>query len=66
MAADHDGTLNLDSQPTTRAIRAKAESRDEIEQMFDGISYGKGGAVLHMVENYLGEETFRKGVHDYL
>ena len=34
--------------------------------MFDGITYGKAGAVLLMVENYLGEETFRKGVHNYL
>jgi len=61
-----DGTMNLDAQPTTRAIRAKAETREEIEQMFDGISYGKAGAVLNMVENYLGRETFRQGVHKYL
>ncbi len=61
-----DGTLNLDSQPTTHAIRATANTPHEIEQMFDGISYGKGGAVLHMVENFLGEETFRQGVHNYL
>jgi aminopeptidase N/puromycin-sensitive aminopeptidase len=66
VAAGLDGTLNLDAQPTTRAIRAKADTREEIEQMFDGISYGKAGAVLLMVENYLGEETFRKGVHNYL
>ena len=65
-AAQLDGVLNLDAQPTTRPIRAKADTREEIEQMFDGISYQKGGAVLHMVENYLGEETFRKGVHNYL
>jgi aminopeptidase N/puromycin-sensitive aminopeptidase len=61
-----DGTLNLDAQPTTHAIRAKADTRDEIEQMFDGISYGKASDVLLTVENYLGEETFRKGVHNYL
>ncbi len=61
-----DGTLNLDAQPTTRAIRAHADTREEIEQMFDGISYGKAGAVLLMVENYLGEESFRQGVHNYL
>jgi len=61
-----DTTLNLDAQPTTRAIRAHADTREEIEQMFDGISYGKAGAVLLMVENYLGEETFRQGVHNYL
>ena len=52
--------------PTTRAIRAQANTRDEIEQMFDSISYGKASDVLLMVENYLGEETFRKGVHAYL
>jgi aminopeptidase N/puromycin-sensitive aminopeptidase len=61
-----DGTLGLDSQPTTRAIRAKADTPDEISQMFDGIAYGKAAAVLHTVENYLGEETFRQGVHNYL
>src|SRR5277367_157621 len=61
-----NGTLNLDAARTTRTIRAKAETPDEINEMFDGISYGKAGAVLLMVENYLGEETFRKGVHNYL
>ena len=60
------GTLNLDAQPTTRAIRAKADTPDEINQMFDGISYGKASDVLLTVENYLGDETFRKGVHAYL
>jgi aminopeptidase N/puromycin-sensitive aminopeptidase len=59
-------TLNVDAQPTTHAIRATATTREEIEQMFDGISYGKGSDVLLMVENYLGAETFRKGVHAYL
>jgi aminopeptidase N/puromycin-sensitive aminopeptidase len=61
-----DESLNIDAQPTTRAIRAKAETPDEINQMFDGIAYGKAGAVLLTVENYLGEETFRQGVHNYL
>jgi aminopeptidase N/puromycin-sensitive aminopeptidase len=66
VANDEDGTLNLDAQPTTRAIRAKAETPDEINQMFDGIAYGKASDVLLSVENYLGAETFRKGVHTYL
>ena len=66
VAADEDGTLNLDALPTTRAIRARADTPDEIEQMFDGIAYGKASDVLLTVENYVGEETFRKGVHAYL
>ena len=66
VAQDLDATLNLDSQKTTRTIRAKAETPNEINEMFDGIAYGKAGGVLGMVENYLGEETFRQGVHNYL
>jgi aminopeptidase N len=66
VASQEQGTLNIDSQPTTRAIRAKADTPDEINQMFDGIAYGKAGDVLLMVENFLGEETFRQGVHAYL
>ncbi len=65
-AQDLDETLSLDSQPTTRTIRAKAETPSEINEMFDGIAYGKAGAVLGMVENFLGEEVFRQGVHNYL
>jgi aminopeptidase N/puromycin-sensitive aminopeptidase len=61
-----DSVLNLDAQPTTRTIRAKADTPDEINQMFDGISYGKASDVLLTVENYVGEETFRQGVHNYL
>ncbi|MBV8630641.1 MAG: M1 family peptidase, partial [Silvibacterium sp.] len=66
VAAGLNGTLNLDAQHTTRTIRAKAETPDEINEMFDGITYGKAGAMLLMVENYEGEETFRRGVHNYL
>ena len=66
VAAGLNGTLNLDAQHTTRTIRAKAETPDEINEMFDGITYGKAGAMLLMVENYEGENTFRQGVHNYL
>jgi aminopeptidase N len=65
-ASGVDESLNLDAQPTTRAIRATAETPDEINEMFDGIAYGKAGDVLGSIENYLGEETFRQGVHNYL
>ena len=66
VASDLNSTLNLDAARTTRTIRAKADTPDEINEMFDGITYGKAGAVLNMVENYLGKETFRQGVHNYL
>ncbi|HXF23778.1 MAG TPA: M1 family metallopeptidase [Gemmatimonadaceae bacterium] len=65
-ASELQTTLRLDGQSTTHAIRARADTPSEIGAMFDGISYGKAGAMLAMVEHYLGEETFRQGVHDYL
>ena len=61
-----NGAMNLDAQKVTRTIRAEANTPDEINEMFDGITYAKGGSILHMVESYLGEETFRQGVHNYL
>ncbi len=66
VAENLNSTLNLDAQKVTRTIRAEANTPDEINEMFDGITYGKAGAVLGMVENYLGEEPFRQGVHNYL
>ena len=66
VAGDEQNTLDIDARPTTRAIRANADTPEEIDQMFDGIAYGKASDVLLMVENYLGQETFRKGVHAYL
>jgi aminopeptidase N/puromycin-sensitive aminopeptidase len=65
-ASELNKTLDLDGRKVTRTIRAKADTPDEINEMFDGISYGKAAAVLLMTENYLGEETFRQGVHNYL
>ena len=66
VASDLNGAMNLDAQRVTRTIRAEAITRDQINEMFDGITYEKGGSILHMVESYLGEETFRQGVHNYL
>ncbi len=65
-AAVLNGTLDLDAAKTTRTIRSRAETPAEIDEQFDGLSYGKAGAVLSMVEHYLGPEVFRQGVHNYL
>lgn len=36
------------------------------EDMFDGVSYNKGGSILHMLRNYLGDDAFYAGLNDYL
>ena len=39
---------------------------DDKEDMFDAVSYNKGGAILHMLRNYLGDEAFYAGLNTYL
>lgn len=36
------------------------------EEMFDGVSYNKGGAILHMLRHELGDEAFFAGLKKYL
>src|ERR1700756_139343 len=59
-------TLTIDSLANTRPIHQAAETPGEIQELFDGIAYGKAAAVLRMLESYLGEETFRAGINAYL
>ena len=66
MAAEAQQIIGLDSLATARAIHGNPSTPSEIKEMFDGITYAKGGAVLRMLESYLGPEVFRKGVNSYL
>ncbi|MFY0604334.1 MAG: M1 family metallopeptidase [Flavobacteriaceae bacterium] len=36
------------------------------EDMFDAVSYNKGGAILHMLRKYLGDKAFFEGLNVYL
>jgi aminopeptidase N len=65
-AHDLDRAMEDDSSPGTRAIHARAETPAQIDSMFDEIAYDKAGAVIGMVEHWVGEEIFRRGVQQYL
>ncbi len=36
------------------------------EDMFDRVSYQKGGRILHMLRNYVGDSAFFKAINNYL
>lgn len=65
-AASAQQIIALDSLPSARAIHGDPKTSAEIKEMFDGITYEKGAAVLRMLEAYVGPEVFRKGVNQYL
>lgn len=55
-----------DALSATRPVELAVESPEEANAMFDVLTYQKGSSVLRMLEQYLGEETFRAGVTRYL
>jgi len=61
-----NGAMALDSLKTSHPIDVKVRGPAEIREIFDAISYDKGGCVLRMLENYVTEKNFRNGLKQYL
>ncbi|KAF2832170.1 hypothetical protein CC86DRAFT_400942 [Ophiobolus disseminans] len=60
------GALSLDSLRSSHPIEVPVKRADEINQIFDAISYSKGSSVIRMISKYVGEETFMEGIRRYL
>ena len=60
------GAMDSDSLVTARQIRQPIESKDDIANAFDNITYEKGAAVIRAFEVWTGEKQFRAGVNAYL
>jgi len=58
--------LQLDALRSTHPIRSEVRNPDEATESFDLITYEKGGAVLRMIEGYLGADRFRDGIRLYM
>ena len=58
--------LDQDSSAVPRPVKTPVASPEQLNEISDEITYGKGAAVLRMIEAYLGETTFRKGLSRYL
>ena len=58
--------MDIDQLASTRPVEFEVTSPDEVNQMFDAITYGKGSAVLHMVDEFMGVDNFRAGIRNYL
>lgn len=63
---DHAEALKLDSLKNTHPIEVPVSHPDEINEIFDAVSYSKGASIIRMLAEYIGEENFRKGLQHYL
>jgi puromycin-sensitive aminopeptidase len=65
-ARDRTNAFEVDALETTRPIEYEVRSPNDASGMFDTLTYVKGGAVLRMLEQWLGGERFRDGIRRYL
>ena len=54
-------------------LMSRSEAKDLVrfhyksrEDVFDAVSYNKGGAILHMLRTYMGDDAFRAAMKEYL
>ena len=66
VSSDTNSALSLDGLRSSHPIEQEVKDPAEIGQLFDAISYSKGGSVLRMLEHFLGEEDFREGLRRYI
>ncbi len=65
-ATNKENALGLDARRTTHPILQPIANESQANDAFDTISYQKGQGFLRMLEAYLGEDDFRKGLRLYM
>lgn len=61
-----DHAMRRDSVATTHPVVQHVETVEQASQAFDEITYSKGEAVIRMLEAYVGEDAWRRGVRAYM
>ena len=57
--------LATDEFSTTHPVAADVKDTEDAENIFDGISYGKGASIMKQLMFFISEKTFRKGIRNY-
>lgn len=66
-ASEQQYAFNRDGLASVQAVQQHVNHPDEIATLFDpAIVYAKGGSLINMVHQYLGDEVFRKGLQIYM
>lgn len=61
-----EGAMSMDAVATTHPVVQHVETVEQASQAFDSITYSKGEAVITMLEAYVGADTWRTGVRNYI
>ncbi|XP_074039216.1 aminopeptidase N isoform X3 [Leptinotarsa decemlineata] len=58
--------MAIDSLESSRPISFEVKNSRQIRQTFDEISYAKGAAIIRMMNHFLGENVFKRGLINFL
>jgi len=63
---DLQDVFKIDALESSHPISIPVKHPDEINEIFDRISYGKGASIIRMMDKFLTTATFRQGLTNYL
>lgn len=58
--------MEVDAFNSSHPVSTPVENPAQIREMFDDVSYEKGACILNMLRDYLGADTFKRGIVQYL
>lgn len=58
--------MNLDCLRSSHPIEVPIDNPNELDEIYDSITYAKSNSVIRMLYNYLTEPVFQKGLRIYL
>lgn len=63
---DLQNVFALDALESSHQISIEVKHPDEISEIFDKISYGKGASIIRMMDHFLTTDVFKRGLTNYL
>ena len=64
--SDVNSALSLDALLSSHPIEVDVERAEDVDEIFDAISYSKGSVVVRLLEDFLGIDTFTRGIQAYI
>ncbi|KAL1506097.1 hypothetical protein ABEB36_005525 [Hypothenemus hampei] len=58
--------LKLDALKSSHPISVRVNNPEEVNDIFDRISYSKGASIIRMMKDFLGDRVFHSGLNRYL
>jgi puromycin-sensitive aminopeptidase len=66
LSREYASAMSLDALASSHPIEVPVGPPSEVEEIFDAISYCKGSCVIRMLHEWIGQESFQKGLNTYL